>query len=296
MRGSLGVTFLQDIFAPGMSLNVHFIGIGGISMSGLAEILAAKGHRVSGCDQRASRLTEALTAKGIPVEIGHDPAHLDGVDLVIHTAAIHRDNPELAAARGRGLDVVERAVLLGWFAETYPVRVAVAGTHGKTTTTGMISVILTEAGLDPTITLGGELDQIGGNVRLGRSDLFLTEADEYVESFLRLSPTIAVILNVEPDHPDFFRDLAHFKGAFTRFADLVPEDRHVWSPGPNSSTWRRRSAGIKAGVVSFGQGTKPITGRGTCSSTRGACPVSCRSPTAGRCADSALPFQACITS
>ena len=251
----MGVTFLQEIFTPGACLSIHFIGIGGISMSGLAEILAAKGHRVSGCDQRASRLTEALAAKGIPVEIGHDPAHLDGMDLVIYTAAIHRDNPELAAARSRKMAVVERAVLLGWFAETYPVRVAVAGTHGKTTTTGMLSVVLTEAGLDPTITLGGELDQIGGNVRLGHSDHFLTEADEYVESFLRLSPTIAVILNVEPDHPDFFRDLTHLKGAFNRFANLVPETGRVVARTELVNV-AEAVASIKAHVVSFGQGRK----------------------------------------
>ncbi len=243
---------MQDIFAPGARLRVHFIGIGGISMSGLAEILAAKGHRVSGCDQRASRLTDALAAKGIPVAIGHDPAHLDGADLVVYTAAIHRDNPELAAARGQGMTVVERAVLLGWVARAYPVRVAVAGTHGKTTTTGMIGLVLAEAGLDPTIALGGELDQIGGNVRLGEGRLFVTEACEYVESFLQLSPTIAVILNIEPDHPDFFHDLAHLKGAFARFANLVPGSGRVVARTELANV-AEAVAGVKAPVVSFGQ-------------------------------------------
>ncbi len=221
-------------------------------MSGLAELLAARGHRVSGCDQRASRLTESLSAKGIQVEIGHDPNHLGQVDMVVYTAAIPRQQPELQEARARNLPTIERAVLLGAVAFAYPIRVAVAGTHGKTTTTGMLGVILTGAGLDPAISLGGELDQIGGNVRVGGSNLFLTEACEYVESFLHLAPTIAVILNVEPDHPDFFRDLDHLKGAFARFAALVPENGHVVARTelPNVAEAVRAA---KANVVSFGQ-------------------------------------------
>jgi len=221
-------------------------------MSGLAEILAARGHQVSGCDQRPSHLTEALQAKGIRVEKGHDPSHLDGVDLVVYTAAIPRDQPELAAARARGLAVMERASLLGEVAAAHPTRVAVAGTHGKTTTTGMIGVMLTEAGLDPTISLGGELDQIGGNVRLGGDELFLTEACEYVESFLRLSPTVAVVLNIEPDHPDFFRDLEHLKAAFARFVNLVAEEGRVVARTELSNV-AEAVTGARARPVSFGQ-------------------------------------------
>ena len=248
----LGVTCLQGLFEPGMRLGVHFIGIGGISMSGLAEILAARGHQVSGCDRRSSHLTDRLARMGIKVDIGHDPAHLDGVDLVVYTAAIPRDAPELAAARTRDIPIVERADLLGRLAVHYPARIAVAGTHGKTTTTGMTGVILIEGGLDPTIAIGGELDQIGGNVRLGGEELFLTEADEYVESFLRLSPTTAVILNIEPDHPDFYRDLDHLKGAFAKFAGLVPAGGLIVARTelPNVE---EAVAGAKARVVSFGQ-------------------------------------------
>ncbi len=249
------MTFLLDLFSPGTSLRVHFIGIGGISMSGLAEFMAAKGHRVSGCDRRPTPLTEALAAKGIPVAIGHDPAHLQDVDLVINTAAIPRDQPELAEARARNLPIMERAVLLGQVAAVYPKRIGISGTHGKTTTTGMLGLILTEGGLDPTISLGGVLDQIGGNFRVGGGEIFLTEADEYVESFLRLEPTIAAILNIEPDHPDFFRDLAHLKGAFARFARLVPKNGHVIARTelPNVAG---AVEGIEAQVVSFGESSK----------------------------------------
>ncbi|MGE5549959.1 MAG: UDP-N-acetylmuramate--L-alanine ligase [Bacteroidota bacterium] len=244
---------MQRLFEPGVSLRVHFIGIGGISMSGLAEFLAARGHSVSGCDRKASGLTAMLAAKGIQIEIGHDPAHIDAADVVVYTAAIPHEQPELQAARARNLPTIERAILLGGVAATYPKRIAVAGTHGKTTTTGMLGVVLTEAGLDPAISLGGELDQIGGNVRLGGRELFLTEACEYVESFLHLSPTIAMILNVEADHPDFFRDLTHLKGAFARFARLVPEDGHIIARTelPNVAD---AVAGARAGVISFGQG------------------------------------------
>ncbi|MCL6638312.1 MAG: UDP-N-acetylmuramate--L-alanine ligase [Firmicutes bacterium] len=222
-------------------------------MSGLARILAARGHRVSGCDQKPSPIVEALRADGLQVAIGHDPRHLEGVDLVVYTAAIRPDQPELVAARARNLPVMERAVLLGEVASSYPVCVAVAGTHGKTTTTGMIGLVLTEAGLDPTISLGGELAQIGGNVRLGGDRIFLTEACEYVESFLRLTPTVAVILNIEPDHPDFFRDLAHLKGAFARVAGLVPEDGRIVARTELANV-AEAVAGARAPVLSFGEG------------------------------------------
>ncbi|MGE5597788.1 MAG: UDP-N-acetylmuramate--L-alanine ligase [Bacteroidota bacterium] len=245
---------MPDLFVPGASLRVHFIGIGGISMSGLAEFLAAEGHRVSGCDRRPSRLTASLAAKGIPVAAGHDPSHLDGVDLVVYTAAIPRDAPELAAARARGIPVMERADLLGRLAARYTHRIAVAGTHGKTTTTGMLGVVLAEGGLDPTIAIGGELEQIGGNVRLGGKEIFLTEADEYVESFLRLSPTIGVILNIEPDHPDFYRDLDHLKGAFARFAALVPAGGAIVARTELPAV-AEAAAAATARVIGFGQGS-----------------------------------------
>lgn len=221
-------------------------------MSGLAQFLAARGHRVSGCDKRSSHLTETLAAKGIQISIGHDPSHLDGVDLAVFTAAIRRDEPEFLAARAKNVPLVERSLLLGELASTYPARVAVSGTHGKTTTTGMIGVLLTECGLDPTVSLGGELASLGGNVRLGGPDIFVTEADEYVESFLRLSPTIAVILNIEPDHPDFYQDLAHLKGAFARFAALVPPQGAVVARTELPAV-AEVVAGVEARVIGFGQ-------------------------------------------
>ena len=236
---------------PGARLRVHFIGIGGISMSGLARILATRGHQVTGCDRKPSHITEMLEASGIKVRTGHDPSHLAEVDAVIHTAAIRKDEPELAAAREMGLIVIERAALLGQIARAHPTRIAVAGTHGKTTTTGMTGLILDLAGLDPTISLGGELEAIGGNVRLGGSEIFLTEACEYVESFLHLAPTIAVVLNVEPDHPDFFRDLNHLKSAFSRFVNLVPASGRVVTR-LELPIVAEIAAGAKAEVVDFG--------------------------------------------
>ncbi|MGQ9780265.1 MAG: UDP-N-acetylmuramate--L-alanine ligase [Bacillota bacterium] len=233
--------------------HVHFIGIGGISMSGLARILAARGHKVTGCDRKNSPLVEGLRAEGIEVVIGHDPSHLEGVDLVVYTAAIRPDEPELVAARKGKIKVMDRAGLLGAISSSYPVRIAVAGTHGKTTTTGMIGFVLAELGLDPTVTLGGELLQLGGNLRLGGEKIFLAEACEYVESFLRLAPTIAVVLNIEPDHPDFFRDLAHLREAFARFVGLVPPEGLVVARTELPNVAAAVTAGAKARVTSFGE-------------------------------------------
>ncbi|NLG83430.1 MAG: UDP-N-acetylmuramate--L-alanine ligase, partial [Firmicutes bacterium] len=234
--------------------HVHFVGIGGISMSGLARILAARGYKVTGCDRKESPLIRVLRNAGIQVAIGHDPSHLEGVDLVVYTAAIRPEEPELLAARDKRIKIIERAGLLGAISSSYPVRIAVAGTHGKTTTTGMIGFVLAELGLDPTVTIGGELPQLGGNLRLGGEKIFLTEACEYVESFLRLAPTIAVVLNIEPDHPDFFRDLAHLREAFTRFVGLVPPEGVIVARTELPNVAAAGAEGARARVVSFGEG------------------------------------------
>lgn len=206
-------------------IHVHFIGIGGISMSGLAEILLEENFTVSGSDSKRSPLTELLEAKGAKIFIGQSPDNIqESYELVVYTAAIHEDNPEFARAKELGLPILSRAELLGQIMTNYQTAIAVSGTHGKTTTTSMISAILMKADTDPTISVGGMLPLIGGNIRVGKSQTFLTEACEYTNSFLHFHPTIGIILNIEEDHMDFFRDIDHIRDSFHRFAALLPED------------------------------------------------------------------------
>ena len=207
---------------------VHFIGIGGISMSGLAEILLDEGFTVSGSDSQASDLTKHLESMGAKVYIGQRAENIgDGIDVVVYTAAIHPDNPEFMAVQAKGIPMLSRAELLGQMMKNYRQALAVAGTHGKTTTTSMLAEIFMAAGTDPTISVGGILDSIGGNIRVGGSRLFLMEACEYTNSFLSFNPTMEIILNIEADHLDFFRDLDDIKRSFRRFAQLVPRDGHI---------------------------------------------------------------------
>lgn len=204
---------------------VHFIGIGGISMSGLAEILLKEGFRVSGSDAHESTLTKQLEADGARIFYGQRAENIeDGMDVVVYTAAIHPDNPEYAEAVRRGIPMMSRAELLGQLMKNYRHAVAIAGTHGKTTTTSMVTEILLAADTDPTISVGGILHSIGGNIRVGGSDLFVTEACEYTNSFLSFFPTMEVILNVEADHLDFFKDLADIRHSFRLFAEELPAD------------------------------------------------------------------------
>ena len=199
--------------------HVHFIGIGGISMSGLAEILLKEGFTVSGSDAKASDLTKLLESLGASVHIGQRPSNItDDIDLVVYTAAVHKDNPELAEALRRNIPTLTRAELLGQIMKHYEQSITVSGTHGKTTTTSMISQILLAAHTDPTISVGGMLESIGGNIRVGSSDVFLTEACEYTNSFLNFYPKYSVILNIEEDHLDFFKDLDDIRHSFRRFA------------------------------------------------------------------------------
>ncbi len=207
--------------------HIHFIGIGGISMSGIAEILLENGYIISGSDIRDSKIIERLRKKGANIYIGHNSSNIEGAKLIVYTAAINGNNPELMAAEERSIPVMDRATLLGQLMETYPFAIGVAGTHGKTTTTSMLSVIMEHADLNPTILVGGEVDEIGGNVRTGNSDYFLTEACEYVESFLKFHPYIALILNIDEDHLDYFRDIDHIYQAFLKYARLVPPDGYV---------------------------------------------------------------------
>lgn len=206
-------------------LHIHFIGIGGISMSGLAEILMGEGFTVSGSDAKESPLTKSLEEKGAKIFYGQRASNImDTTEAVVYTAAIHPDNPEFAKAKEKNLPMLTRAQLLGQIMRNYDTPIAISGTHGKTTTTSMVSHILLEGKCDPTISVGGILPAIGGNIRVGESETFVTEACEYTNSFLSFFPKISIILNIDADHLDFFKDLDDIRHSFRRFADLLPSD------------------------------------------------------------------------
>ena len=200
------------------SKRMHFIGIGGSSMSGLAKLFHSIGVAVTGSDATASHKTEALEAEGIRVFIGQKRGQVVGADVVVYTAAIPEDNPERSEAVELGLPMLERSELLGLVASSFPAPICVSGTHGKTTTTSMISQIFMEAGLDPTVHIGGELAAFGGSTRLGKGDFCIVEACEYARSFLKLYPRVAVILNIDEDHLDTYGDIEHIEEAFATFA------------------------------------------------------------------------------
>ena len=206
-------------------IRVFFVGIGGISMSGLARILASEGFTVSGSDRSRSQITQELEESGIRVYIGQRAENItDDIDLAVFTAAIHPDNPEYIAVQEKGIPSLTRAELLGQLMKNYRLPVAVSGTHGKTTTTSMLSEILLAAKTDPTLSIGGILPSIGGNVRVGGDRYFVAEACEYTNSFLHMFPRIGIILNIEEDHLDFFKDLDDIRRSFRRFAQLLPQD------------------------------------------------------------------------
>lgn len=206
-------------------IHVHFIGIGGISMSGLAEILLNESFTISGSDSKESPLTKHLVNKGAHIFYEQVSENIsEDIDLVIYTAAIHRENPELMEAVAKRIPLLTRAEFLGQLMTNYKTPIAVSGTHGKTTTTSMVSHILLEGNLDPTISVGGILQSIGGNIRVGNSETFITEACEYTNSFLNFLPKISIILNIEEDHLDFFKDIEDIRDSFHKFAKLLPED------------------------------------------------------------------------
>ena len=206
-------------------IHIHFIGIGGISMSGLAKLLHSRNFTISGSDWHASDLTKELEELGITVAIGQQRANITpDIDLVVYTAAVAADNEELCAAKEAGIPTMVRADFLGQVMKQYPHAVGIAGTHGKTTTTSILSMLLLEGNLDPTIAVGGVLPAIGGNLRIGTSDYFVAEACEYTNTFLSLNPTDAIVLNIEEDHLDFFKDIHEIRDSFARYIDLVPAD------------------------------------------------------------------------
>jgi UDP-N-acetylmuramate--alanine ligase len=202
---------------------IHFVGIGGIGMSGIAEILAASGLSVSGCDLKRSAATELLQNRGVSVSMGHDPAHLAGTDLVVVTAAVKGENAELEAARRRGIPVMRRAEMLGEIVARKRA-VGVSGTHGKTTTSAMIATILEAAGLDPTLLVGGIVRNFATNAKSGLGEYLVVEADEYDRTFHHLHPEIAVVTNVEADHLDYYGSFDAILEAFRIFIDGIPEN------------------------------------------------------------------------
>lgn len=214
--------------------HIHFIGIGGISMSGLAEIMLENGFLVSGSDREGSTITEKLQKNGATIYIGHNKDNISGADLVVHTAAVHEDNPEMAEALKSGVRRIDRAEFLGAVMKEYKYSIGVAGTHGKTTTTSILAHALINAEKDPTISIGGELDIIGGNIKAGKSQYFLTEACEYTNSFLKFFPNIAVITNIEEDHLDFFKGIEDIRNSFRNYALLTNPDGYVvaWGEDP----------------------------------------------------------------
>ena len=215
---------------------IHFVGIGGIGMSGIAEVLLNLGYKVSGSDLRGSDITERLAALGGEIYIGHRAENLDSVDVVVTSSAVHEDNPEVREARVRLIPVIPRAEML---AELMRMKygIAIAGTHGKTTTTSMVATILSHGGIDPTIVIGGKLNTIGTNAQLGQGKFLVAEADESDGSFLKLSPTIAVVTNIDADHLDFYTGgIEQIKDSFVDFINKVPfyglavlclEDRNI---------------------------------------------------------------------
>ena len=240
---------IKTFFKPGT--RVHLAGIGGVSMCPLAEVLAGMGLQVQGSDMSESDTVRQLRAQGIPVAVGHSAENLKDCALVIRTAAIHDDNPEIAGAIARGIPVYERAQAWGAIMQHYQNAVCISGTHGKTTTTSMATHIFMAAQADPTVMIGGTLPLLHSGHRVGRGDTIILESCEYCNSFLNFFPTVAVILNVEADHLDFFKDLADIEHSFHAFADLVPQRGYIISNADDPGA-REAVKGLSHPVFTFG--------------------------------------------
>lgn len=232
--------------------HVHFIGIGGISMSGLAEILLSKGYRVTGTDTKYNHpIIKRLESLGAQIYINHHKDNIIGADLIIYTDAISQENEELKAAFESGVETVDRATFLGALMKNYSHSIAISGTHGKTTTTSMLATITNHGILDPTVLLGGQLDEIGGNVKLGSDDYIITEACEYKANILKYFPTTAIILNIDEDHLDYFKDLNHIVDTFVTYAKNLKEDSKLII-NIDDPYAKRVIKATKANVITFG--------------------------------------------
>jgi UDP-N-acetylmuramate--alanine ligase len=259
--------------------HIHFIGIGGISMSGLAEVLLEDGFTVSGSDAHESALTKRLTAHGAQIFYPQSADNItNDISAVVYSAAIHPDNPEYAAAAAAGIPMLRRAEVLGQIMNHYDTSIAVAGTHGKTTTTSMLSHILMEAGTDPTISVGGILPLIDGNIRVGGKSMFLTEACEYTNSFLALRPKIGIILNIDADHLDFFKDLDDIRHSFHKFASQIREGGVLIING-DIPDLHEITDGLSCRVVTFSaDGTADYTASDISYNNRGCATFTCHTP------------------
>ena len=234
--------------------HIYFIGIGGISMSGLAQILVEEGFKISGSDSKESAMTRALEDKGIKIFYGQKAENISSmgnINAVVYTAAVRPDNPEFVAAKAAGIPMLTRAELLGQIMKEYELPVAVSGTHGKTTTTSMLSKILLEANTDPTLSIGGIFSDIGGNIRVGKSEYFVTEACEYTNSFLSFFPKISIISNIDADHLDFFKDLDDIRHSFRKFAELLPDDGSLVINGDIDNV-DEITNGLKCSIITYG--------------------------------------------
>lgn len=240
---------MKQYFRPGK--RVHLVGIGGVSMRPLALVLRERGLEISGSDMNASVTTDELIAKGITVYIGHRAENTEGADCIIRTAAARNDNPEIAAARAKGIPVFERAEAWGVIMQEYANAICIAGTHGKTTTTGMVTHIFMEAGRDPTVMIGGYLPLLSAGHRVGKGDTIIAESCEYCNSFHNFFPTVAVINNIEEDHLDFFKDLRDIQKSFRHFAMQIPASGKLIANGDDENT-REALAGLP--FLSFGFG------------------------------------------
>ena len=229
---------------------IHFIGIGGCSMSGLAQILSNLGYRVSGSDLNESPFTKTLQKRGIPVHFGHDASYVEGASLVIYSAAIKPSNVEFAYAKEHGIPMLERSVLLGQISRGYQKSICIAGCHGKTTITSMLALISNDAHIDPTVHVGGMVDFLSGGVRLGKKDCFITEACEYVRSFLTLHPTHIVINNIDDDHLDCYRDIDEIIDTFVQFVGLLPKEGVLFA-NPDDESTKKALARVNCKVITY---------------------------------------------
>lgn len=237
-------------------MKVHFIGIGGINMSALAEICINKGYTVTGSDMQESYLIEHLREHGAKIVIGQKKENItDDINMVIYTAAISENNEEFQEAKNKNILMINRAAFLGQIMREYKNSIAVSGTHGKTSTTSMLSEIFNHAEKDPTILVGGNLSAIGGNVRIGSSENFITEACEYVDSFLNFNPFISIVLNIEEDHLDYFSGIEEIKASFNKFGKLLPKEGVFIINGDNENT-KDIVYDVKAKIIRFGQNEK----------------------------------------
>ena len=202
--------------------HIHFVGIGGIGMSGIAELLLSLGYQVSGSDLRESDITKRLADLGGTIHFGHAGEWIKGADVVVVSTAIKQDNPEVAAAQEENIPIIQRAEMLAELMRLKKYGIAVAGSHGKTSTTSMVAAVLAEAKLDPTVVVGGKVLSLGSNAKLGEGEFLVAEADESDGSFLKLSPVIEVVTNIDFEHPDYYRDIDHVKEIFLKFISRLP--------------------------------------------------------------------------